>query len=429
MRFARLEQWLDWQQTLHPKAIDMSLRRMTEVAVRAGIDEDNLRSLTHKTITVAGTNGKGSCVRTLEQLLLAQGLSVGAFTSPHILRYNERIRINGAEACDDDILSAFAALDEARGSLSLTYFEFATLAAAWLFKKHQVDYWLLEVGMGGRLDSVNIWSADVAVITSIGIDHVAWLGDNRETIGAEKSGIFRPRQLAVCADLDPPQSIKTKAAEQNVQLTQAGVDFHWRDAPDGWLWWQQGRAAETLHLPKPKLPEPSVAAALQALSLIHKLPSAEQTQYVLEQLTLAGRFQTQTFGYTHFVFDVGHNPDAINLLATKLVAYRPQQKRMAIFAVMEDKDHAGIIAPLLPLIDHWYLPEIPVDRSAAPSTIAQALAVSNAKSTLCADMEAALESATADEPDATVVVFGSFHTIEACMLSEYLKPFRDQSNV
>lgn len=423
MRFSSLQQWLDWQETLHPKAIDMSLERISHVAVRAGIDDAELKHTRCKIITVAGTNGKGSCVYALEQLLLKSGHSVGAYTSPHVLKYNERIRINGQEASDKHIIDAFHSLDQARGDISLTYFEFATLAAAKLFKDSKLDFWLLEVGLGGRLDSVNIWDADVAIVTSIGIDHTQWLGDNREDIGSEKAGVFRPDQLAISADLDTPRSVIDKAKSLAAKLSVAGQNFGWSSDGKRWSWWHQKDPDHQiqLNLPLCNLPEPSVAAALTALSQLNELPPIADIESVLKNLDLQGRYQQISIGSLNLILDVAHNPHAAELLAKKLRKNHPDTNLIAIFAAMEDKDLSGIIEPLLPLIDHWYLPAIPVNRSADPADIGKTLIEKQTSSECSADMNTALAQIEAKFPNRTIVVFGSFYTVEACLKSHFMK--------
>ncbi|BFM07339.1 bifunctional tetrahydrofolate synthase/dihydrofolate synthase [Halioxenophilus aromaticivorans] len=421
MRYTSLQDWLQWQQTLHPKAIDMSLSRIAEVANLMGIGQAHLVASQAKLITVGGTNGKGSCVRVLEQALLAQGKSTGAFTSPHVLRYNERIRINGSEAGDDAIVAAFAAIDHARNDISLTYFEFGTLAAAYLFKNADVDYWLLEVGLGGRLDSVNIWSADVAIITSIDIDHVQWLGDNREDIGREKAGIFRPGQTALCADLAPPRTVIDAAQSIGAHLGLAGSDFSWQTSADGWLWRCLGEDKHWLELPlpKPRLPEPSVAAALAALVALNVLPSQAVLTECLAKTTLAGRFQTLKYNNVPLVLDVAHNPHAVRLLLENLQALAPKRRPVAVFAALADKDLKTIIATMAQAIERWHLPPLAdVQRAAEPSHLKAILDEHCCQVRLEETMELALQHAVEDRTeDDLVIVFGSFHTIESCLLA------------
>jgi len=224
MRFQTLDQWLRWQESLHPSAIDLGLERPGKVLKALGLDSPQ-----HTVITVAGTNGKGSSVAMLESILLAAGYRVGSYTSPHLQCYNERIRIQGEMVSDEALCQSFERIDQARGEESLTYFEFGTLAAIDLFERAGLDVAVLEVGLGGRLDAVNLLDAEVALITAIDIDHAAWLGENREAIGREKAGIFRPGRPAVCSDPQPPDSLQACAAGLGVQLYRLGHDFHYRD--------------------------------------------------------------------------------------------------------------------------------------------------------------------------------------------------------
>ncbi len=428
MRYTTLQDWLDWQQTLHPKAIDMSLERIALVAERLGLRPARQEGDYPKVITVAGTNGKGSCVKTLESLLLAQGKSVGAFTSPHVLRYNERIRLNGLDASDEQILEAFHAIDQARESISLTYFEFATLAAAWLFKTQQLSYWLLEVGLGGRLDSVNIWDADVAIITSIGIDHIKWLGDNREDIGREKAGILRANRWAVCADKTPPATITAVAEQTGAYLLQAGVDFDWQITQDAelplvWTCKALGKEpAVKLTLPEPNLPLPSVAGALTALKLLDRLPERDDCQEQLSECHLAGRFQRASFQNRLLVVDVAHNSDAVALLADKVAGLNIAGKIVAVFAAMADKDVDNMIEPLLGKIERWYLPAMAGNaRAMQPDHLDKALKAFNQSTVLCENMTQALVHASQIDDDGLILVFGSFYTVEACLRCEGVK--------
>ncbi|HSP00336.1 MAG TPA: bifunctional tetrahydrofolate synthase/dihydrofolate synthase, partial [Thioalkalivibrio sp.] len=309
MRFDTLEQWLAWQETLHPKAIDLGLERVARVAGRLGLLEPS-----HAVITVAGTNGKGSTVALLDAIYRAAGYRVCTYTSPHLLRYNERIRIHGALASDEALCRAFDAVDTARGEESLSYFEFGTLAALWLFWEAAPDVAILEVGLGGRLDAVNIIDSDVAVITSIGIDHEAWLGSDREVIGAEKAGVFRAARPAVCGDPRPPASIQRRALDLGAKLYMAGRDFSWQAAALGQGWQWQGPGAVVLaDLPLPALFGPiqlnNAASALTAVTLLQArlAVSREALARGLQQVRLPGRFQ-QLRDKPLVILDVAHNP-------------------------------------------------------------------------------------------------------------------------
>lgn len=437
MRYQTLPHWLEWQQTLHPKAIDMSLARISSVAEALGLSDSDLNCEPVTLITVGGTNGKGSCVRTLEQLLLAQGKAVGAFTSPHVLEYNERVRLNGASASDADFLRAFDAIDRARGDISLTYFEFSTLAAAWLFRDFNCEYWLLEVGLGGRLDSVNIWSADLAIVTSIDLDHIEWLGDNRESIGTEKAGIFRPGQLAICADPNPPSSIGRQAERLGTRLHQIGKDFSYTldesSERFSWVMACDGSASNkalpvAITCSRPNLPLPSVAAALTGFNLLGVL-DADRAQELLPELSLPGRFQRITYREKPLILDVAHNGQACELLAQRLESAVPK-RRAAVFAAMADKDLPRIINTMAPLIDTWYLVDLnDTPRAAKPSAVAALVEQGGGQCVCSGNTADALErlcpashgSTTASPRQAEnsfydeVVVFGSFYTVEAAL--------------
>ena len=247
-RFTTLVDWLAWQETLHPKTIDLGLERVRAVASRLDTELGG-RLLTPKahTILIAGTNGKGSCVASINGLLSQQGLKVGCYTSPHLVRYNERINIAGSEASDEDLCRAFAAIDRARGEISLSYFEFGTLAAFWLMAQAPLDAWLIEVGLGGRLDATNILDADIAIITSIALDHEAFLGDTRELSAVEKLGIARSSSLLICADQDPPASLLAGAAKLGCPSLWAGRDFSWSNAEDGGATGNSGASFAATH--------------------------------------------------------------------------------------------------------------------------------------------------------------------------------------
>ncbi|HHB12804.1 MAG TPA: bifunctional tetrahydrofolate synthase/dihydrofolate synthase, partial [Chromatiales bacterium] len=236
MRFSTLEEWLRWQERLHPRAIDLGLERVASVWRRL---DAPLEGIT--VVTVAGTNGKGSTIALLEAILEQAGISTGSYTSPHLVRYNERIRLDGEPVADETLLEAFDAVDRARGERLLTYFEFGTLAALWILSRQRVEVALLEVGLGGRLDAVNILDADLAMITSIDLDHQAWLGDDREVIGREKAGIFRPGRPAVFSAPDMPASVGEVAAALGTPLHRHGVHFHLAERGEGWSWWSGSR--------------------------------------------------------------------------------------------------------------------------------------------------------------------------------------------
>ena len=433
MRFNSLKAWLAWQETSHPREIDLGLDRVREVALRLDLLQPRAR-----VITVAGTNGKGSCIATLQALLLAQGQTVGAYSSPHLLRYNERIRIGGESVSDADLCNAFAAIDDARGDISLTYFEFGTLAAFWLFRRAGLDCWLLEVGLGGRLDATNLLDADIAIVTTIAIDHQQWLGSDRETIGREKAGIFRTGRPVICADRQAPESVLAHAAALQCPVFLVGRDFDWRlpisdETWDLTLAGRDRRQVMHLPLPLPKLPLPSVAAALQAMELIECLPPTSVVANVLASLQLQGRFQQLTRGGKTVFLDVAHNPAAADYLA-QCLEEQGVQNLAVVVAMMADKDSEACLRPLRPFVRHWWLAALPdVPRAAEPRVLQEALkrlGVGEEQITLCPFVGETVECLLADNSSAghphqhsrqylhgceALLVTGSFYTVAAAL--------------
>ena len=340
-----LSDWLARLQTLHPKAVDLGLERVYCVARAMGllhspspISHDysgclNLPGV--RVVTVAGTNGKGSCCKIVEQCLLASGLTVGSYTSPHLFHYCERITINGVAVSELQVCQAFVEIDRARQEVTLTYFEFSTLAALWLFQQQQVDIVILEVGMGGRLDATNIVDADIAVITSIALDHQHWLGSDRTSIAAEKAGICRRGRALVCADEDPPETLLI--LDEDHPCYWIGKQFSSRQQlKKHWLWQSSTEDRDYL-LPEPQLPLPSVAAGLQVMSLLNALPTIKQLTKIIAQTTLTGRYQQLVIQGHHCIFDVAHNPAATQLLAERLKQTTIPGKIRAVFAVIDRK--------------------------------------------------------------------------------------------
>jgi dihydrofolate synthase / folylpolyglutamate synthase len=412
-RFAALQGWLQWQETLHPSVIDLGLTRIRQVAVVLfGEDFATQQPLT---ITVAGTNGKGSCVTTLATLLHGLGKRVGSFTSPHLFRYNERIRIDNEEVSDADLCAAFAAIDTARGDTSLTYFEFNALAAFWLFRYHNVDVQVLEVGLGGRLDAANLVDTDIAVITNIALDHVDWLGDTREKIGAEKAGILRPNGKLVYGEADMPESICDRIAELDITFRQLGEEFSAASVDDGcWLWHGMDAEGDRVELltAKPALPEPSVACALQVLAWLG-LWDADVFARLLPSITLAGRMERVHWRGSEWIFDVAHNVAGAQFLANRLqqVGAAPLT---AIFSAMADKDLAGIFAALASVVQRWYLFPLADNPRAASLEQLQAAAlaagVNDSAIVCCGDANLAIGAATSAAAQ-RVLVSGSFFTV------------------
>lgn len=453
-RFNTLQDWLSWQEQLHPQSIDLGLERVYRVALEldllqppTDISHGYSGGLSHgaTVITVAGTNGKGSCIKTLEHCLLDGGLvdggllddglldkspagqapRVGSYTSPHLHHYCERIRIDGEPVAESLVCEAFAAIDKARGATSLTYFEFGTLAALWIFARQQLPYVLLEVGLGGRLDAVNIVDADVAVITSIDIDHQAWLGDNREVISREKLGIARPTQPLIIAEQALTPSLSAAALAYPSQVL--NTDFSILDL-DQHLWSLSYRGDQALDgetdagadiewvLPKPPLPLSSVAAALMALRAIDHFPAVATLRQRLATLQLPGRFEQTQIEQVTLIYDVAHNQAAAKSLAAQLQALTSQGQTHAVMAIMEDKDHREVIAPLINVVDHWYTGALTsVPRAADAALIAGMIGEqAGAACTVAAGVEQAFDLALKQaQPHDRIVVFGSFYTVAA----------------
>ncbi|MNO70563.1 Bifunctional protein FolC [compost metagenome] len=409
-----LADWLSYLEQLHPSAIDMGLDRSREVARRLALGRPAPR-----VVTVTGTNGKGSTCAFLAELLGEQGLKVGVYSSPHLLRYNERVLIEGREASDEALCEAFAAVEAARGEISLTYFEMGTLAAFWLFERAGLDAVVLEVGLGGRLDAVNLIDSDVAVVTSIGIDHADWLGDTRESVAFEKAGIFRAGKPAVCGDLEPPTPLLEQARDLGVALQLRGRDFDLAIGERDWHW--QGRAVDgsplTLHgLPLLDLPMENAALALQVYALLDLPWDAQRISTALGRTRVTGRLDRRVASFNgqprQLLLDVGHNPHAAEYLARRLASRPPKGRRLAVFGLLADKDLDGVLAPLLGLVQDWAVAPLPTPRSRTAEELQAALAGHGVPVGVHASIAAALQAqcaqATADDE---ILVFGSFYCV------------------
>lgn len=412
-RFDCLDDWLEWQQTLHPRKIDLGLERVKRVF--AALHPGYLPPIT---ITVGGTNGKGSCIALLEAILCAQGISTGCYTSPHILRYNERIRIAGQPQPDEAICEAFARIDAVRGEASLSFFEFGTLAALDLFSRAQVEVQLLEVGLGGRLDAVNIIDADVAIITSIDIDHKEWLGEDRETIGAEKAGIFRSHRPAVIGDRVPPRSLLERARKLGVRLSRIGRDFDCQLHEAGWDWCSEDDVLR--NLPYPALPGrqqfDNAATVIAAMRMLEaRLDVSESAlRQGLEGVRLPGRYQ-KIPAQPEILLDVAHNPQAAGFLADYVKTTYPGRRIKALFTVMADKDLEGIVARMKDVVDVWALAPLPANpRTATEPRLLEAFKAVGLTSPLHGfdGWKQALQALMQDtEGHDLILVFGSFFLI------------------
>lgn len=414
MRFETLHEWLDWQSGLHPKSIDLGLARPMEVAGRLG----QLRS-PPRVVTVAGTNGKGSTVSTLEAILRSGGYRVGSYLSPHLLRYNERIRIDGQEVTDAVLVNAFAEVDEARHDTSLTFFEFGTLAAMQVFSRCGLDFLLLEVGLGGRLDVVNIYEPEVTVLTSIGIDHTEWLGDTREDIGREKAGIFRQHVPVVIADRQPPRSVMQKAAELKAPVHLIGQHFDPEISADRWDW----IAGEVRigNIPCPRLcgrhQVDNASAAIMASRLLDASLSPEVVRTGVGNTRLAGRYQ-QLLSEPNVIIDVAHNREAVESLASILDDQPVTGRTVAVFAMYQDKDIESSVEPLATLVDQWYIAGLSGPRGQSAAEIKQRLSVLPRASAVEVHdnvVEAYLAAKAALSTEDRLVAFGSFTTAAAVL--------------
>ena len=406
--------WLDYIEQLHPKTIALGLDRVQQVRRVLALDP------AFPVITVGGTNGKGSVCAMLEAVLDLAGYRVGCYTSPHLLRYNERVRIGRSEAGDADLVRAFAAVEQARQAVPLTYFEMGTLAAMWLFMQQRVEAAVLEVGLGGRLDAVNAFDADCAVVTSVDIDHVDFLGGDRETIGYEKAGIFRSGRPAVCADPAPPARLTQHAAVIGARLLRIGVDFGVTVQDRQWQYW--GPRGRRSALPHPVLrgtPQlANAAAAITALeSLRERLPvSVNDLRSGLLRAEIPGRFQVLP-GRPAVILDVAHNPQAARALAASLAAMNQRGRTYAVLGMLKDKDIAGVIEALKPAIAHWFIAGLDVARGAGVGDLDGALAQAGIETrTRSPDVAAAYTQACdmATEND-RILVFGSFYTVATVM--------------
>ena len=406
-----LSDWLDYQQRVHPRAIALGLERVRNVWIRLGTPEP-----APVVITVGGTNGKGSTVAFLEAMLRAAGKRVGAFTSPHLLRYNERVRIDGSDADDAAFVAAFERIEAARGDVPLTYFEYGTLAALLLFADAKLDVALLEVGLGGRLDAVNLVDADAAIVTTVDFDHQDWLGDERDGIGREKAGIFRAGRPAIVGELAPPQGLLDEAARIGADVRRLGRDFAIDGVANGWRW----RSGDVeLTLPPPSLDAPcqheNAAAAVAALHALRDRIGWEPgaIAHGIANAHVAARLQ-RFASLPALVVDVAHNPQAARVLATWLAAHPVAGRTLAVFGALGDKDVGGIVAPLGEAISGWHLASLAGDspRGLDAAALADRVRAASPAVDIAGthdDVTAALTAVFANaQASDRVIAFGSF---------------------
>jgi dihydrofolate synthase/folylpolyglutamate synthase len=414
-----LAAWLAYLETLHPKPIALGLERVRAVYGR-------LESAPAcPVLTVTGTNGKGSTSAFLERMLSAAGYRTGLYASPHLLRYNERVRIAGADVDDAALCAAFAAVEAVRHDVPLTYFEFGTLAALWLFARARLDALVLEVGLGGRLDAVNIVDAEVAIVTTIAIDHTDYLGPTREAIAHEKAGIFRAGRVAICADRDPPATLVEHASAIGARLLRIGLDFGYVAEEKQWRYFGPGGAKHGLPYPalRGAYQLANAAAALTALDALHeRLPvTMGAVREALVGIELPGRFQVLP-GRPVTVLDVAHNEEAARALAGNVATMGFHPQTLAVFGIMIDKDIGAVIAALKPRVDRWLVATLPPPRGATAALLRARLeeagVAADAIQTF-ADAGAAYRAARelAAEAD-RILVFGSFLTVAAALAQQ-----------
>jgi dihydrofolate synthase/folylpolyglutamate synthase len=406
---APLGQWLAYLEALHTSEIDLGLDRVLIVLRRLLPEPTGARI-----VTVAGTNGKGTTVACLESLLLAAGRSVGAYTSPHLNHYNERIRVNGRDVSDAVIVDAFERIEAARRDVSLTYFEFGTLAAFLVLDGAGVEDWVLEVGLGGRLDAVNVLDPDLAIITSVDLDHVAWLGNDRDSIGYEKAGILRARRPAIYADSDPPRSVIQQAQAQQVPLWRYGE--HYTLSHDG-LQVHIAELGRSVPLPEVPLPGTSLAAAVRAGLWLEPALSDQTILSALTGVKVPGRFE-RVLQEPDVLLDVGHNPHAARWLALRLSERAgPGARVYAVYGCLGDKDANGVVTAMSPVVDYWILAGL--DAVSAPRGLDSGELARRLGGVLaaedyecCGSVIAALDRALElAEPQDLIIVFGLFFTV------------------
>ncbi|WP_151778085.1 bifunctional tetrahydrofolate synthase/dihydrofolate synthase [Acinetobacter brisouii] len=404
--------WLNYWGHVHVTGIDLGLERVIPVAEKL-----NVTTTSAKVITVAGTNGKGSTTTTIAAILQQAGYKVALYQSPHIYRFNERVKISGLEASDQELIDAFVQVDQARREcgLSLSFFEATTLAAFLIFQQKQCDVWVLEIGLGGRLDVVNVIEPDVAVITNIGLDHVDWLGDTIEKIAFEKAGIIRPNIPVIFAGQQQlPQAIQNKAQECNAQLYVLNRDYFYQEqSEDTWLF---ATPASTLLLPKGHLALDNISTAVAAILVSGLTVSDQAIGLGIQTAKIAGRFEVRQIQNKTVIFDAGHNPHGVEFLLKQLQNFMQYNKQysevVAVFSMLADKDIDSVVELLNPVVSTWHIAELTVPRAAKLEKIQQAL--NNRTTQQFANVKEAFQTALDHLQDQQLIlVCGSFHTLEA----------------
>ena len=421
-KFKTVSEWLDWQQTIHPLNIDFKLERILSVYKKL-----NISSIANKIITVAGTNGKGSTVSFLESVISKKNYRVGTFTSPHILRYNERIKINGQEIDDESLLETFEMINDRRGDTTLTYFEFATLSAFYLFSKSNLDVAVLEVGLGGRLDATNIVDSDVSIITSIGIDHTEFLGNTIDSIALEKAGVMRPFKKSIYAQNKPPAALLKYAKNKSVNLLIHNNDYQVNRSNTNW-------SINSKNLNLNEIPNLKMIgdyqynyAAASLLALNEILPDClkdyDDVKVALSETEISGRFQFLSKS-PDIILDVAHNEDAAKSLAENIKTRRYNSIQV-VLGVLADKDVYSIVEPFSNLVDHWYIGTINSERGMNADEISYRIN-SIYKNKLSIGTYASVTSAfnlakSNQTKDSLLLVYGSFYTVSEVLKSHMLE--------
>lgn len=416
-----LQDWLRRLESLHPVTIELGLDRVRAVFERMRIDFSGAgNGSATKVVIVGGTNGKGSTCTMLTRVLMAAGCHVGTYTSPHLLRYNERVCIDAREVSDAELCEAFAAVEAVRGNTSLTYFEFGTLAALHCFAQCKLDVVVLEVGLGGRLDAVNIVEPDVSILTNVALDHMDWLGDTREKIGFEKAGIFRGGKPAIYGELDMPESVGTAATRLGARLLRLGTDYRWQRNNDSWQWEGQsgqGKPAWLTELPIVPFPLDNAAAMLQALQFLGIPFTPAQVRKGLASAQLSGRFQELRYKGRRVIADVAHNPHAAANLALNIRTRLHPVPVQLVLGMLNDKDSATVVRILAPNVAQIHAASLGGERGSPAKIIYNHAREIGVSAVTCHDsVEAALNAAIAAAgPEDVVVVTGSFFTVAAVL--------------
>ncbi|MGL5741708.1 MAG: bifunctional tetrahydrofolate synthase/dihydrofolate synthase [Legionella sp.] len=421
---SRINEWLQDLETRHTQEIQLGLTRIMEVAQKLQVQLPGCH-----VITVGGTNGKGSTVSALEAIYHDAGYKVGTYTSPHLIHFNERIRVNLTPISDDDLCQAFSHIYEARGDTLLTYFEMTTLAALWYFQQLKLDIIILEVGLGGRLDATNIVDADLSIITTIDFDHQDYLGDTLDEIGYEKAGIIRPKKPFIYADINLPTSVMEVAKQQAAPTYVLGQAFSIREEETVWHihYEKQGKLLDVNELPKPVIHLQSAAAAIMACLLLHDHLPVQQEHFktAMQRVFIPGRLQLEQ-GIVSVLYDVSHNPQSARLLAHYLRKIK-KAKVHAVFAALKDKDVFNIITPLKDCVDYWYPAQLDTKRACSVDLLLSLFLDAEISTEICYNnplvaFETALKHA---EPGDLIVVYGSFFTVSHVMAN---RRFNETSN-